>query len=167
MSPSQGCDREEGRVDSAATSARHLSQRRNSQPGLVVNLPSLSPLRAARAPCPTHALRVQGRRPHGGQNPQALRAPPEYSRFAPVGSPPVHDGLRRRGPPPPDSSRASRLAQRETQERAREEIRLMQMRCSAGGDIANEEWRALATLCIARVMQHWRDRHAANRPGAT
>ena len=167
MSPSQGCDREGERDDSAAPSARQPSPRHSSLPAPVVNLPSPWPLRAARAPYPTHALRVQVKRPLGGQNPQALRAPPEYSRFAPVGSPPVHDGLRRRGPPPPDSSRASRLAQRETQESTREEIWLMEMWRSAGGDIANEEWRALATLCIARVMQHWRDRHAANRPGAT
>ena len=39
----------------------------------------------------------------------------------------------------------------------------MQVRRSPGGNIANEEWRALTTLGISGVVQRWRDWHAADR----
>ena len=99
---------------SAALSAHHLSRRRNSLLDSLVILSRLVRPRAARAPCSTHALRVQGRRQHDDRSLQAQRAPPVCSRCAPVGLPPVHGGSRRRGPPLPDSSCPSRLAQRET-----------------------------------------------------
>lgn len=42
----------------------------------------------------------------------------------------------------------------------------MQVRRSPGGNVANEEWRALTALRIGGVVQRWRDWHAADRSSA-
>ena len=42
----------------------------------------------------------------------------------------------------------------------------MQVRRSPGGNVANEEWRALTPLRIGGVVQRWRDWNAADRSSA-
>ena len=42
----------------------------------------------------------------------------------------------------------------------------MEVRRAPGGNIANEEWRTLTTLGISRVVQRWRNWHAADRSNA-
>jgi hypothetical protein len=42
----------------------------------------------------------------------------------------------------------------------------VQVRRPPGGDIADEEWRTLATLCIGSVMQGRRNGHRADRSSA-
>ena len=43
----------------------------------------------------------------------------------------------------------------------------MQVRRSPGGNIANEEWRALSALRIGSVVKRWRNRYTTDRPNTT